>query len=136
MQAQLGADEALVLFLDIDARFTPTPEETFIWVVSKTDMRWVRSDLGTKTLAREVQALRCGLDDTAWEGEGWKKCHDLVNAEPARDKDGNILTYTLPFDLARAYALYKALFGQVEDALKGKSLLIVPSGPLTQLPFQ
>ncbi len=125
-----------MLFLDIDARFTPTPEETFIWVVTKTDMRWVRSDLGTKTLAREVQALRCGLDDTAWEGEGWKKCHDLVNAEPARDKDGNILTYTLPFDLARAYALYKALFGQVEDALKGKSLLIVPSGPLTQLPFQ
>jgi CHAT domain-containing protein len=42
----------------------------------------------------------------------------------------------LPFDLAKAHALYKALFGQVEDLIKGKHLLIVPSGPLTQLPFQ
>ncbi len=30
----------------------------------------------------------------------------------------------------------KSLFGQVEDLIKGKHLLIVPSGPLTQLPFQ
>ena len=42
----------------------------------------------------------------------------------------------LPFDLARAHALYKALFGQVEDLIKGKHLLIAPSGPLTRLPFQ
>ena len=42
----------------------------------------------------------------------------------------------LPFDLARAHALYKALFGEAEDLIKGKSLMIVPSGPLTQLPFQ
>ena len=42
----------------------------------------------------------------------------------------------LPFDLARAQALYKALFGQVEDLIRDKHLLIVPSGPLTQLPFQ
>lgn len=46
-----------------------------------------------------------------------------------------------PFDLAKAHALYTALFGQVEDLLKNadgswKHLLIVPSGPLTQLPFQ
>ena len=32
--------------------------------------------------------------------------------------------------------LYKGLFGEVEDFIKGKQLLIVPSGPLTQLPFQ
>ena len=42
----------------------------------------------------------------------------------------------LPFDHARAHRLYKALFGQVEDLIHGKQLLIVPSGPLTQLPFQ
>ena len=42
VQAQLGADEALVLFLDTP-EWKPTPEETFIWVVTKTDMRWVRS---------------------------------------------------------------------------------------------
>jgi CHAT domain-containing protein len=42
----------------------------------------------------------------------------------------------LPFDIARAHALYQSLFGQVEDLIKGKQLLIVPSGPLTALPFQ
>jgi CHAT domain-containing protein len=42
----------------------------------------------------------------------------------------------LPFDLARAHALYKALFGQVGDLIRNKHLLVVPSGPLTQLPFQ
>ena len=67
VQAQLAANEALVFFLDTPEA-DPAPEETFAWVVTKTDMRWVRSDLGTKALAREVQALRCGLDATAWEG--------------------------------------------------------------------
>jgi CHAT domain-containing protein len=42
----------------------------------------------------------------------------------------------LPFDLARAHKLYAALFGRVEDLIKGKQLMIVPSGALTQLPFQ
>src|SRR5262249_13959376 len=43
VQAQLRADEALVLFLDTRA-LKPVPEETFVWVVTKTDMRWTRSD--------------------------------------------------------------------------------------------
>jgi CHAT domain-containing protein len=42
----------------------------------------------------------------------------------------------LPFDVARAYKLYQRLFGGIEDLIKDKHLLIVPSGPLTQLPFQ
>ena len=42
----------------------------------------------------------------------------------------------LPFDINRAHELYKALFGQIEDVIKDKHLLIVPSGALTQLPFQ
>lgn len=41
----------------------------------------------------------------------------------------------LPFHLGRAHELYKALFGQVQDVIAGKRLLIVPSGPLTSLPF-
>ncbi len=40
------------------------------------------------------------------------------------------------FDHARAHKLYTALFGEVQELIKGKYLLIVPSGPLTQLPFQ
>jgi CHAT domain-containing protein len=43
---------------------------------------------------------------------------------------------TPPFDLVRAHELYRFLFGQMEPLIKGKQLLIVPSGPLTGLPFQ
>ena len=125
-----AANEALVFFLDTP-EWKPTPEETFIWVITKTDMRWVRSDLGTAALAREVQALRCGLDDTAWDD---KPCEDLTG-QTYTDADRNA-GKPLPFDHARAYKLYQALFGQAEDLIKGKQLLIVPSGALTQLPFQ
>ncbi len=143
VQEQLGADEALVLFLDT-REWKPTPEETFIWVVTKTDMRWVRSDLGTAALTREVQALRCGLDAGKWDGQHCAELILLSYTEAGRIA-GTWQNYAqadrnagkpLPFDLARAHALYKALFGQVEDLIKGKQLLIVPSGPLTQLPFQ
>src|SRR5262249_41280406 len=44
VQAQLGGEEALVLILDT-RHWQPLPEETFIWVVTKTDMRWVKSEL-------------------------------------------------------------------------------------------
>ncbi len=130
VQAQLGAGEALVLFFDMpEPTIKSTPEETFIWVVTKTGVRWERSDLGTKALSREVQALRCGLDRTAWSEPHCAKLtgttYDYMNSRSAP-----------PFDRARAHALYTALFGQVEDFINGKHLLIVPSGPLTQLPFQ
>ncbi len=39
-------------------------------------------------------------------------------------------------DRERSFKLYAALFGQVEDLIKDKQLLLVLSGPLTQLPFQ
>ncbi len=44
-------------------------------------------------------------------------------------------TDPLPFHLGIAHELYQALFGQVEELIDGKQLLIVPSGPLTSLPF-
>ncbi len=101
--------------------------------MTKTNVKWVRSDLGTPALTREVAALRCGLDAAAWAGDGAGKCAQLLRMTPDQAPHGNA---ALPFDVTRAYALYKALFGQAEDLIAGKSLLIVPSGPLTQLPFQ
>ena len=130
VQAQLGTDEALVLFLDLQEGLA-TPEETFIWVVTKTELRWVRSEIGTKALAHEVQALRCGLDAEAWADRPCAKLTGQSYTDADRDADK-----PLPFDHARAYRLYRALFGQVEDLIKGKQLLIVPSGALTQLPTQ
>jgi CHAT domain-containing protein/Tfp pilus assembly protein PilF len=135
VQAQLGADEALALFLDTP-RAEPTSEETFVWIVTRTDVRWVRSELGTVALKREVAALRCGLDAGQWDDDGLAaRCRTLLNMQPERDTQDNVRTETLPFDHARAHTLYKALFGQVEDLIRDKHLLIVPSAPLTQLPF-
>jgi tetratricopeptide (TPR) repeat protein/CHAT domain-containing protein len=129
VQRLLDADEALVLFLETPEA-KPTPEETFIWVVTKDGVRWARSELGKPSLAREVAALRCGLDlDDSWIS----LCSELFKVPYSA------LDYSsgkpLPFDLARANKLYKALFGQIENVIKDKRLLIVPSGPLTQLPF-
>src|SRR5262249_26382820 len=129
LQAQLGSEEVLVLFLDTP-EWQPTPEETFIWVVTRTDMRWMKSKLGTKALTERVTTLRCGLDDEEWVGiEKPARCAKLLNVAKPEEKD------PLPFSLGIAHELYQALFGPVEDLIKGKHLLIVPSGPLTSLPF-
>ena len=135
VQSHLAADEALVLFLDTP-EWKPTPEETFIWVVTKTDSALGEDRLGTQPLQREVAALRCGLDEAAWSGEGPRShCAELLKTQLLGRPAGNA-GKPLPFDLNRAHALYKALFGQIEDLIKDKHLLIVPSGALTQLPFQ
>ena len=128
-QANLQTDEALVLFL-VTPEWKPMPEETFVWVVTKTDMRWVRVELGTKALTEHVQALRCGLDSSAWTGS---RCVDLTR-QTYTEADSNA-GKVLPFDFSRAHRLYRALFGDITDLIAGKQLLVVPSGPLTQLPF-
>src|SRR5262249_7737231 len=133
VQAMLGADEALVLLLDTP-EWLRTPEETFIWVVTKTELRWVRSDLGSQALKREVAVLRCGLDyDGAW-GAVDSPCPALLNTNYTEfdHRSGK----PLPFDFGRAHAVYDSLFGTVENVIKDKHLLIIPSGALMQIPFQ
>jgi CHAT domain-containing protein len=132
VQAQLSADEALVLFLDTDDRFEPLPEETFVWVVTRSQVRWVRSELGTAALKREAAALRCGLDNSLWNDKDKRtRCAELLMGHRSDDRAD-----MLPFPVVRAHALYKVLLGEVEDVIMGKHLLIVPSGALTQLPLQ
>jgi CHAT domain-containing protein/Tfp pilus assembly protein PilF len=129
VQALLGNHEALLLFLDTP-EWRPTPEETFIWVVTKNDFRLARSDLGTKALMTRVQALRAGLDHKALANRSGEK--------RSVEQLGGTLSWRnfLPFDLSLAHELYQALFGQVADLIQNNHLLIVPSGPLTSLPFQ
>jgi CHAT domain-containing protein/tetratricopeptide (TPR) repeat protein len=134
VQTLLQPNEALVLFLATDDRLRPTPEETFIWVITKEDMRWQKSELGTKALTEGVAALRCGLDyDGAW-GIAKSRCARFLKTTYTKADYDN--AKPLPFDLGRAHTLYKELFGPIEDLIKDKHLLIVPSGSLTQLPFQ
>ena len=131
VQAQLAQDEALVLLLDT-TEFEQVAEETFVWLVTRNKIRWVRSKFGTATLTSEVRALRCGLDATAWYGDGRQDCLDHLDLNfDAVPEPGDLL----PFDRKRAHGLYRALFGEVEDLIAGKRLIVIPSGPLTQLPL-
>ena len=53
--------------------------------MTKTDMRFVRSDLGTPALTREVAALRCGLDAPAWnDADSSDKCVEMVKKDRGR----------------------------------------------------
>jgi CHAT domain-containing protein len=133
VQALLGSREALILILDTPPE-APLPEETFVWVITKTDSRWVRSQLGTKALSDSVAALRCGLDQELWEvAESAQNCRKELGPSLGIEAAGR--AQVLPFDLARAHELYEALLGTVDDVIRDKHLLIVPSGALTSLPF-
>ena len=96
VQALLGPSEALVVFLDT-SESNPIPEETFIWLITKSDVRWVKSELGTKALSERVVALRCGLDAALWDDEpAAARCRSLVKTAPERDPYGNVATKRSP----------------------------------------
>jgi CHAT domain-containing protein/tetratricopeptide (TPR) repeat protein len=129
VQAQLRHGEALVLFLDAPASFG-LPGETIAWALTADSARWARIGLGGAAMTEAVFALRCGLDEAAWQGPGATACEAAVKAKNTYpDKP-------LPYDLDRAYGLYQTLFGPFEDFLKDKRLLIVASGPLASLPLE
>jgi CHAT domain-containing protein len=129
-QRLLGANEALV-FLLIPASKSAGPLDAYGWLTTQDNSRWLRLSIGGPDITADVQALRCGLDRSNWrEGSKFREiCKTLLGTEPANDQPPL-------FDAAAAHALYRELFGGVEDLIKDKSLLIVPSGPLTQLPFE
>jgi CHAT domain-containing protein/tetratricopeptide (TPR) repeat protein len=126
-QAILFPNEALI-------EFTFAGDDGFAWMVTKTDTpRWVRLANAGKAVPDEVQALRCGLDSAAWRGDGEARCKKLLSVTFTRqDADAG---KPLPFNFNIAYDLYKGLFGEFEQLLPGKRLLIVPSGALTSLPL-
>ena len=134
--AEVGADleegEALILVVDTPAHLV-MPEETFIFVVSRDKHLWLRSKLGTSAIAREVAALRCGLDFAgAWQSQG-SQCASLTGTTYSAEDEA--AGRPLPFDPARAHQLYSALFGEAASLVAGKNLLVVTSGALSQLPL-
>jgi CHAT domain-containing protein len=137
VQALLRRDEAVVLiFLASNRDFQ---DGTFVWTITQREAHWYRPDrlnnaeaLASSALTEKVQALRCGLDSEEWEGISRPaRCGRLLGMR-ARPR----LADPLPFDLGIAHELYDSLLGPVEDLIKDKHLIIVPSGPLTSLPFQ
>ena len=110
VQKLLGADEALVFFL-------AGANESYVFALTREGFEWRTISLGEKNMAAKVAAFRRGLDV-----DELTKSVSMGKAQL--------------FDLAAAHELYVALFGPVEALIKDKPLLlIVPSGPLTALPF-
>jgi tetratricopeptide (TPR) repeat protein len=135
----ISVDEAQTLLKPSEALvvFAASEKGSFAFVLTTTATHWVAVPRTEDQLADAVRELRCGLDAVVWNDEpAAARCRDLVRGAPERDGSGNIRAETLPFDTNRAYVLYQALFGPIEDVIKDKHLLIVPSGALTQLPFQ
>jgi tetratricopeptide (TPR) repeat protein/CHAT domain-containing protein len=110
VQSLLGGDEALVFFL-------AGANESYVFALTREGFEWRTISLGEKNMAAKVAALRRGLDV-----EELTKSVDAGKSEL--------------FDLATAHEFYVALLGPVEALIKDKpQLLVVPSGPLTALPF-
>jgi CHAT domain-containing protein len=132
-QMLLEANEALVMFIDMASlrRLPGENQSTLIYVITKTDVSWGLLDISSSQISAAVEALRCGLDYRGkWLGGEAERCIEILKPKALPNGPS-----TLPFDLARAHELYTDLFGDVEDLIKGKHLLIVASGPLTALPF-
>jgi hypothetical protein len=146
VQGLLEPNEALVLFLDLP-QFNKLPEESLSWVITKETVRWHSIPLGTRALWDRVSALRCGLDASSWDNAwGWPETSELdkqrVREQRARRERCKRLLSTdvtadelPPFDLAKSHQLYETLLAPVADVIRGKNLIIVPSGALSSIPF-
>jgi CHAT domain-containing protein/tetratricopeptide (TPR) repeat protein len=129
VQGDLRSDEALVLYL-----IKPERNATLAVVVTKTDVRWRWSDLSSKALTERINALRCGLDPVLWkDAQSADKCHKLLQLSVGAGRGYD--TENLPFNLASAHDLYRALLAPFRDIIKDKSLLIAASPSLSDLPF-
>ncbi len=108
IQALLSSDEAMVLF-------AVTDKESYVFAFTRDAVDWKPLPLNAEAMSRKVAAFRRGL-----------------NVNQASDASGK----SSLFDLALANGLYATLLGPVEGFVKDKrSLLFVPSGALTALPF-
>ena len=123
-QSLLHEDEALV-----DSHVGT--HEISLWFVTRKDVRWTTVPLGVAAIADMVKSLRCGLDDQEWRGvQQSLRCAHLLGL--TGQPDG---AQPLPFHFGIAHQLHEALFGPAKDLIRNRHLLIVPSGPLSGLPF-
>jgi CHAT domain-containing protein len=111
-QALLQPDEVLVTLM-------VGPVKSFVWALSRERAEWAAIEAGTAALIELVTQLRRGLDPVSTE------------------QPDTTVQLTGNFDLARAHALYRLILGPVAKVLDGKKhVIVVPTGPLSSLPFQ
>ncbi len=110
VQQLLGQDEAMAFFLTGE-------EESYVFALTHDSFDWKVIPLGKAALTDKVTAFRRGLDIDAL-------------AAPVHSDKPEL------FDIALSHALFDTLLGPVDALLKDKkSLIVVPSGALTALPF-
>jgi CHAT domain-containing protein len=111
VQRLLRSGEAFLFFLTGDT-------ESYVFALTREAFEWRSIPLGVEQLSSKIAALRRGLE---------------ANELSAPSNPGKPSL----FDLGLAHELYSALIGPVQEFIKDKPhLLVVPSGPLTSLPFQ
>jgi CHAT domain-containing protein len=109
-QALIRPDEALVFILSGE-------QETDVFTLTHDAFDWRTVAIGADALTDKVKTFRQGLDVAAW-ARARKAGHPVM------------------FDLNAAHALYTDLLAEVDPLIKDKKyLIVVPTGPLTALPF-
>jgi CHAT domain-containing protein len=110
IQAVLSHGEAMLVYVTEE-------KESYVFAMTRTSAVWKQIPLGTAALSEKVAAFRRGLD---------------VEALRQSAKSGKPVL----FDLGLANELYVSLVTPVEDLVRdAHHALVVPSGPLTSLPF-
>ena len=104
------------------------PAQSLVWAIGHETVDWRLVPVGSDDIGREVRALRCGLDVTAWQPDAGRACRETVGAPPGA---GGML----PFDLGRAHALHATLLGPFMETMRNASLLVVANGALSSLPL-
>jgi CHAT domain-containing protein/Tfp pilus assembly protein PilF len=151
LQHLLGEDEALVFWVTAEQFW-----ETEVFAITRDEFAWITIPLKEEALAEKVVALRRGLDLNALhllleraqctQAQADKRgltrieCGRVVADEcehdSTQDRGLGRSECTQMFDLGLAHELYTTLIGPVEALIKDKRhLIVVPSGPLTALPF-
>lgn len=123
----LGKDEAIVVYLVNQGR-------VYVWAVSRDNLAWELIDLKRPIIEKRVAELRQSLDPVASVQSGQRgfsrdeTCRGLARIDkPCKAYDT---------DLEQAHRLYVDLLSPVERVIAGKRhLIVVPTGPLTGLPF-
>ena len=130
-------------------------EDAFAWMISKEGAQWVQLRQTATAVARQVKALRCGLDAGAWiDASHWPERNQAEtrakSGQRARREDCAALLGVIasstdwpPFSLSQAHEFYDVLFGQFQGGFgqfqggaRSGPLLIVANGPLARLPLQ
>lgn len=92
-------------------------DRTYVWALTKEKSEWHSVGIPKPQLTDSIKRLRASLD--------------------TEDLKENIGKPGALFDLGLSYDLYSKLLAPLESTFSSKEkLIIVPSGPLTSLPFQ